>query len=115
MKVSPELEAKILALSGQPASDVDDIDEKAFQSAVVKLAKDRGWKTYHVFYSMKSAGGFPDLICLRGRRQVVAELKVKKRKPKPEQEEWLNAFLLAGAEVFTFWPRDWKTIEEILA
>jgi hypothetical protein len=117
MKVSPELEAKILALAGQqaPAPDVDDIDEKAFQAAIVKLAKRNGWKVYHVYYSQKSAGGFPDLVCLRGKRQVVAELKVKNRKPRPDQDEWLEAFRNVGAEVFVWWPRDWDEIERVLA
>ena len=89
--------------------------ESAFRDAVVHLATLRGWMTYFTWRSDHSPKGFPDLIFLRGDRMVVAELKVGTNTPSAEQEAWLAAFRLIGAEVFVWRPEDWTTIEEVLA
>jgi hypothetical protein len=115
--LSPELEAKCLAMAGkrpvtvpEPAPKFD--DETAFQAAVVKRLKEAGWLVYHTYDSRKSEPGFPDLICLRDGHQLVAELKIdKSKKPTAAQQKWLKAFQrIPGAKVFIWSPEDWDVI-----
>lgn len=84
--------------------------EKAFQSGVVQLAIRCGWMVYHTYDSRRCVPGFPDLILLRGNRQVVAELKIEPNKPTESQREWLAAFAATGAETFIWYPSDWELI-----
>lgn len=116
LRLPPELERKVLELAGDtgrtpaPAADVS---EKEFQADVFKLAKRLGWLVYHTYDSRKSVGGFPDLVLLR-ERLIVVELKVKGRKPKPDQVEWLEAFRRAGVTAVVWEPADWPAIEAVL-
>ena len=89
--------------------------ESAFRDAVKRYAEDNGWLAYFTWRSDHSPKGFPDLIFLRGRRIVVAELKIPPRTTTPEQEHWLAAFRLIGAEVFVWRPDDWPDLKEVLA
>ncbi len=59
--------------------------------------------------------GWPDAVLLRANRLVVAELKTKRNKPTPEQDNWLLAFRNVGAEVHVWKPADWNEIVEVLA
>lgn len=88
--------------------------EKHFQAEVVRFAKLTGWKVYHTFDSRRSVKGFPDLILLRGDREVVVELKVPGGRKSKEQIEWLQAFSRAGRETFTWMPDEWDEIIEVL-
>lgn len=63
--------------------------EAQLQEAIVQAAKPLGWLVYHTFDSRHSAAGFPDLVLVRGRRIIFAELKDAKRKADLEQLEWL--------------------------
>jgi hypothetical protein len=75
--------------------------EKQFQSAVVALAQWNGWRTFHPWLSAHSAGGWPDLVLLRGTRLVCAELKVGQRQPTILQRAWLDELAaVAGVECF---------------
>ncbi len=88
--------------------------EKEFQARVVKLAKERNWRTYHTFDSRRSDEGYPDLTMVRGTRLIFAELKVKGRKMTKEQIAWLGALMLvAEACLWTpgMWPEIVKTLE----
>lgn len=129
MKLSPDLEARILAMPGTRVNGAEVCapapppppafaDEAAFQAWVVAYAKDRGWLTYHTFDSRRSTPGFPDLVMLRttpaGTRLVVAELKMPGNKPTEAQRCWLRAFERSGAEVFTWWPEHVPEIREVL-
>ncbi len=88
--------------------------EKEFMARVVKIAKDCGWRTYHVHFSQRSEPGFPDLLLLRGIRQIVAELKVGKNKLTPEQQDWLCAFSDAHVETHLWTPGMWPEIVKTL-
>ncbi len=103
-------------LSGleNPPPDVSEESEKQFQSRVVKLAVERGWRKYHVHFSQRSDPGWPDLILLRGRRQIAAELKVGKNKLTPEQQDWLRAFADARVETHLWTPGMWDEIVKTL-
>lgn len=101
------------------------LSEKQFQLQVLQLAKLYGWRVAHFRPAQTRSGrwitpvqaqgkGFPDLLMLRGARQVVAELKVGKNKPSAEQTAWLDAFTLAKVEAHVWFPEDWRVIEETL-
>ena len=70
----------------------EQMSEKDFQAAVVKLAKEFEWMVYHTYDSRKSTPGFPDLLMLKGKRMLVIELKTEKGKTTKAQDEWLDAF-----------------------
>jgi len=89
--------------------------EKEFQSMVEEIAKLYGWTYYHTRNSIGSQAGFPDLVMLRGEREVVAELKSQKGKLTEPQKDWLKKFKKAGNETFVWRPSDIRDIEEILS
>lgn len=79
------------------------------------LATLRGWVWYHTHDSRRSPAGFPDLVLVRGRRVVFAELKREGEKPTKEQEKWLELLEATGsAEVHLWRPSDWEAIQEAL-
>lgn len=98
--------------------------EAEFTRQVLKLANVRGWLSAHFRPARTERGwrtavsgdgaGFPDLILCRRERLVVAELKVGKNKPSPDQQLWITAWTLVGAEVFVWYPEHWAAIEETL-
>lgn len=93
--------------------------EAEFQAAVVQIAERAGWACYHVPDSRRAtATGYPDLTCKRnrgGRRRVlVAELKRRGEKPRPDQRDWLEAFEECGAEAYFWTPDSLDTIREVL-
>jgi hypothetical protein len=90
------------------------MSERDLQRYVLDVARVRGWLVYHTFDSRRSQPGFPDLILLRGERQVAAELKVGRSKPTEAQEIWLDAFHEAGAQVCIWREADLDAIAEIL-
>ena len=96
------------------------MDEKAFQSAVVRLARQFGWRVYFTWSSMHSPAGYPDLTMCRPAsngqpgRLIFAELKTDRGKLTPAQEEWLADLRAVGAEAHCWRPSDVDTIAEVL-
>lgn len=104
--------------------------EREFTDQVLEFAQHNGWRTIHIRPARKVADeegkerwetpiqgdgkGFPDLLMARDNRLVVAELKCGKNKKTPEQIAWLQAFILVGAEVFTWYPHEWDEIVQTL-
>jgi VRR-NUC domain len=90
-------------------------EEQHLQAAVEAELKLRGWRYYHSHDSRRSVAGFPDLVCVRGRRVLVAELKTANGRVRSEQREWLDAFALAGVESH-LWrlPGDWAKVGTVL-
>ena len=98
--------------------------EKKFTNRVAYEATNvYGWDlVYHTWNSKNSAAGFPDLVMVKGKRLIFAELKMNlpgKRKGKlsPHQEEWLAGLnKVPGIEVYTWWyPDDADEILKVLA
>jgi hypothetical protein len=60
--------------------------------------------------------GWPDLFMVHRRtgRVVVAELKIGRNEPTPEQEDWLALFKLTDAVVRVWYDTDWADIEAVL-
>ena len=86
------------------------ITEKAFQQAVVDLARLNGWLCYHTYDSRRSEPGFPDLVLLKGRWIIFPELKTEKGRLRPEQRTWLDALREVGIPAPIWRPSDWKKI-----
>lgn len=94
------------------------MSEKVFMQAVIDCARWLGWRVYHTFDSRRSAQGFPDLCCIRGKRLIVAELKTARGKVTDAQAWWLAGFLLVpNVEIYVWRPADWLdgTIERVLS
>jgi hypothetical protein len=89
--------------------------EGEFQDALIAYAESLGWLVYHTFDSRRSVPGFPDLILLRGHRQVVAELKSERGRLSADQDKWQRAFLDTGCQVYIWRPGDWPEIERVLS
>ncbi len=97
-----------------------DMKEEALLTLVMQMAKQLGWRRYHVRNSkagiVQGEIGFPDIVLVRGSRAVFVELKRENGKTTPEQIAWLEALILAGLEVYVWRPSDWLAgrVERIL-
>lgn len=89
--------------------------ESEWQAQVVKLAEMAQWKVYHTYDARRSAIGFPDLVCLRAPRLVVAELKRMGEEPTVEQWGWLDHFSRAGAEVYVWCPDKLEEVRQVFS
>jgi hypothetical protein len=89
--------------------------ERHLQAAVEAELQLRGWRYFHTHDARRSVPGFPDLLCLRGQRLFVAELKTATGRVSREQRDWLAAFELAGVPAH-LWrlPGDWARVGEVL-
>jgi len=100
------------------------VTERQFMAMVIRLARLLGWMSFHARPALTAKGwrtavegdgkGFPDLVLLRGRKMIVAELKVGKSPVMPEQDAWLEAFAAAGARACVWRPEQWDEIERTL-
>ena len=90
---------------------------KDLQPAVRKMAKLLGWEFYHTHDSRKSEAGFPDVVLVRNRRLIFAELKRQKGRTSEDQIKWLNKLSQCeGVEVYVWRPSHYFSgeIEKIL-
>lgn len=100
------------------------VTEAAFTAQVLDAARIFRWRTAHFRPARTATGwrtpvagdgvGFPDLVLLRGPRLVVAELKSAHGTLGPGQQEWLDAFQAAGAEIHIWRPGDLDYAIEVL-
>lgn len=109
-----------------PAADlIRHETEAGFLRAVIRLARLHGWRCYHQRPAWTRKGartalqgdkGFPDLVLVHRKagRLIVAELKVGRNDPTPEQEDWLTDLKAAGVAVRVWWPSEWAEIEATL-
>lgn len=101
------------------------LSEREFMKQVIALAKLNGWLVAHFRPSLNSRGqwmtavqadgaGFPDLVLLRGKTAIVAELKVGRNGLTEKQQDWIAAFHAAGVRAYCWKPEDWVIIESVL-
>jgi hypothetical protein len=107
------LEHEGLYLGSQAYSPL--VSEKAFQAAVLRVAKAAGWTfAYHTYRSTKSMSGFPDLVlCHRdpGGPLYAVELKTDTGQLTKAQEAWLQALAGSTGVVAATWrPSMWEDI-----
>ncbi len=100
------------------------ISEKTFLKMVLALAKLHKWASAHFRPARTAKGwrtavmgdgkGWPDLVMVRGKRLIFAELKTDSRLS-AEQDAWLSRLEQTGAEVYLWTPKNWPQIEDILS
>ena len=89
--------------------------EADFQATLVQLAKLSGWMVYHPYDSRRSEAGWPDLVLIKGKVIIFAELKVGKNKRSDAQVEWAQAILGVEDVYYRLWyPEHQDEIEKIL-
>lgn len=99
--------------------------EAEWQEAVTDLAKQLGWRWLHVRRSIgkgkkwttaTNVEGWPDLLLWHPQRggQVALELKVRPRKPEPEQEAVLASLRASGIPGMVAYPEDLPAVTELL-
>lgn len=106
------------AMPDAAPGDVVKLTEAALQRHVEAAALQLGFATYHTFLSVRSQPGFPDLVCVKDGRLIVAELKSGTGKVTTAQQQWLDAFAAVPCcEVHVWRPDDWYSgrIVRILA
>ena len=88
--------------------------EAQFQRTVTDYAEKQGWLCVHFPAMLANPSGWPDLILIRGRRTIFAELKREGGKLGPKQEETIGSLRHVGAEAYVWFPSDWPAIEAAL-
>jgi hypothetical protein len=104
-------------------TDVDvDCTERELQIRVVDLARMYGWMAVHFGGDLHGkahydATGFPDLVLIHARRNLVwfRELKSAKGKLTDRQQRWYDRLVEAGANVDVWRPADWPDIVRALS
>lgn len=91
------------------------VSVREFMQMVIEFAQLKRWWCYHTHDSRRSVAGFPDLVLLRPPQLIVAELKIGKNKPTPEQNLWLNLFEEANVPAYVWRETDWEEIKQVLA
>lgn len=88
------------------------MSEVQLLAAVRRLARYRGFMTYHTRDSRGSEAGFPDLVMVsvKQRRVLFVELKTATGKTSAAQDAWLAALAAAGVEVHLWRPADLQTV-----
>ena len=92
------------------------LTEKAFSQSVIDLARVLGWRVNRTptWRPTGTTPGVPDLMLVRGKRLVFAELKAAGGRLSEAQRGWLNALYATGAEVYIWKPANWNEIEATL-
>lgn len=101
------------------------ISEKQFMRQVIQVGHLFGWKVAHFLPAMNRRGqwrtavmadgaGFPDLVLVRGKTAIVAELKVGRNGLTEAQQDWIAALHAAGVRAYCWRPEMWPEIERIL-
>ena len=88
--------------------------EKAFLDAVVELATLCQWLGDHTYDSRRSQAGFPDLVLVKKKQLIFAELKTPKGKLSDSQITWLEALGGVDIESYIWRYEDVDRILEIL-
>jgi len=79
------------------------MSERELDKHVRQLCKDLHLARYHTADSRGSSAGFPDL-CIVGNGVIFAELKSARGTLRPEQCEWRDLLLDAGAKWYLWRP-----------
>lgn len=92
------------------------VNEAQFTTTVVDIAKTYGWHVTHFRPAKTERGwrtpleghsGFPDLVLARGGIVLLAELKIGRARPRPDQTAWAEAI---GPSYRLWYPKDLPAI-----
>ena len=90
------------------------LNEKKFQSQVVRIAKVFGWLCYHTYDSRRSEPGFPDLVLVRDKVVMFRELKTDKGRLTTAQKHWGDKLTESGSDYAVWRPSMKDEIHEEL-
>jgi hypothetical protein len=101
------------------------MSESDLLRGVLDIAKLYNWRSLHLRPARTTHGwrtavagdgvGFPDLLLVRGRSLVAAELKAERGRLTAEQDAWLYDLAAAGVDIHIWRPRDYPDhIAEVL-
>ena len=81
-------------------ADLETLTREAdFQALVVHALRLLGWVVIHVRQMQGNDIGVPDLLCFRGERGILLELKIGRRGLSPGQRRWQERWLPEGTVV----------------
>jgi hypothetical protein len=99
--------------------------EHDWQNLVLDALRLHRWRFVHFTPAPTTRGlwrtpfdghaGFPDVCALKGGRLLIAELKVGRAVPTPDQRAWLDLFTAAGAAVHVWYPENWQDVYATVA
>lgn len=89
--------------------------EVEFQATVMDAARIRGWLAVHFRQMVGNPSGWPDLILIRGRTTIYAELKREGGRVSRRQAEWIDRLRRVGADVRVWYPGDMDAIIALLS
>lgn len=104
---------QVRLVGGRAPAEPPGLSERAFQQAVLRVAKGCGWYAYFTKDSRRSPSGYPDLTLVHPERHVAlwAELKVEGGVLTLQQAQWLKALeQVRETAAFVWTPEDWETI-----
>ena len=88
--------------------------EREFRSQILGLARILGWECYFSWTSIHSPAGFPDLVMVKSKRLIFAELKTEIGKVTDKQQGWLDKLAKTEAEVYLWRPHDFDDVAALL-
>ena len=92
--------------------------EQKYQSEIVGIARELGWKVIHIPNRSGAAGvfdnkGFPDLACFKHDHRLFLEIKSMDGRMSPDQIEWGK--ILAPDHHTIYMPADRDLVINLLA
>lgn len=86
----------------------ENMNEGRLLRQIVGLAHRWDWLTYHTHRSDRSEPGWPDLVLLHvaRRRLLIVELKTKRGRVTPAQQQWLDGLAAVGIDARVWRPAD---------
>jgi hypothetical protein len=91
---------------------VTPMPEYRLQEHVLAAARKLGFHCYHTYYAVRSQPGYPDITLVKNGRLIFVELKRDGKKPRHDQQVWLDALAeVPGCEVYVWRGRDWESGE----
>jgi hypothetical protein len=113
-RMTPEqVQAHLDKLCGKKPR-ISALSEREFQAEVMDIANQLGWRFYHTHDSIGSQAGFPDLVMVRKKRLIFAELKTESGKLSIQQGQWLADLEKTAAEVYLWRPSQMDEIIKVL-
>ena len=83
----------------------DAMPEAELQSAIIEVARLRGYLVYHTRDSRRSEPGFPDLVLAHPSKGVIfVECKTEKGKLSAAQIKWFETLSVGGSDVWVTRP-----------
>lgn len=89
--------------------------EASFRRQVVAYAELMGWRCWFTWRSDHSPKGWPDLVLIRRPRIVFLELKGARTPITDDQRATIEDLQACGLTALIVRPKDWKTVERLLA